>query len=165
MLSSMKRCLMVLLTVSLAGSAMAFAQTGPVELGVGGGVAVPVRSDGGPWETTLTWGFHVNIPIIPTLHISPSSEIYRADGIYATDVALGFKLLIPLRALDIFIGVAPGLTAAGSEISANAGILGGVTVPLVSNVGGFVQYRYKVLFRDGTGARFSHLTAGLLFAF
>lgn len=155
--------LTVLLLVVFAGSVAA--QAGSVALGVGAGVAVPARSGDGSRDASFAWGFHVNIPILNTLHLSPSSELYQTDGVYATDIALAFKFMIPLRLSALYLGIAPGLTAAGSTTSAHVGALGGLAFRIVSNISGFAQYKYKVLFYDDTNARMSHLTAGLLFSF
>lgn len=149
----------------ILASAPVAAQSGPVSLGVGAGVSVPARLAGDTLEPAVAWGFHVNIPIIRTVHISPSAELYRISGLYATDVALAFNLVVPLYRSAVHLGVAPGVTASGTETSPHVGILGGVTMPLVSNIGGFLRYRHAVLFRGDTARPVSHLTAGLLFSF
>lgn len=137
----------------------------PVSLGVGAGLVVPPPEPDGTRSPSFAWGFHVNIPIISTLHLAPSSEIYRDGSTWATDNALAFKFIIPLRAAAVYFGVAPGLTAAGSSVAPHVGALGGVTVPVISNIGAFAQYKYKVLFQDGSNAGFSHLSLGLIFSF
>lgn len=161
----MKRMAILTVLFLVLFVASAAAQSGSVALGVGAGAVVPTRSDDGSWDTSFAWGFHVNIPILNTLHLSPSSELYQIDGVYATDVALAFKFMIPLRLSALYLGVAPGLTAAGSTTSAHVGVLGGFTIGLVSNISGFAQYKYKVLFYDDTNTRMSHVAAGLLFSF
>jgi len=161
----MKLHMVLTAVLVLAVPAIASAQTGPVSLGVGAGAVVPGVSDDGTTDVAFAWGFHVNIPIITLLHLSPSSLVYRNDGVYATDTALAFKFIIPLRTWSLFFGVAPGLTAAGTSTSAHVGALGGATVALVSNISGFAEYKYKVLFRDTPNSGFSHLTAGLVFSF
>lgn len=146
-------------------SAPVVAQSGPVSLGVGAGISVPARVAGDTLQPSVAWGFHVNIPIIRTVHVSPSAELYRIGGSYATDVALAFNLVVPLYRSAVHLGVAPGVTASGTQASPHVGVLGGLAVPLVSNVGGFLRYRYAVRFRGDTTRPVSHLTAGLLFSF
>lgn len=157
---------MVLIVVLTAlASAGVFAQSGSVALGVGAGLVVPPPAVDGSRAPSFAWGFHVNIPVLSTLHLSPSSEIYRSGDAYATDNALSFKFMIPLSGWSVYFGVAPGVTAWGDSVSAHVGALGGVTLPLVSNIGGYAQYKYKVLFRDATNTRYSHVSAGLIFSF
>ena len=161
----MKPHLLLVAILILAVPALAAAQTGPVSLGVGAGAVVPAPEEDGTTDVAFAWGFHVNIPIITSLHLSPSSLVYRNGEFYATDTALAFKFIIPLRTWSLYFGVAPGLTAAGTRTSAHVGALGGATVALVSNISGFAEYKYKVLFRDAANVGFSHLTAGLVFSF
>ncbi len=165
MLWRMKRILVLVAVLTAIASAGSFAQSGSVALGVGAGFVVPPPAVDGGRDPAFAWGFHVNIPILSTLHLSPSSEIYRSGDTYATDNALSFKFMIPLSGWSIYFGVAPGLTAWGGDVSPHVGALGGVTAPLVSNIGGYAQYKYKVLFRDGTNTRYSHASAGLIFSF
>ncbi|MFW6313064.1 MAG: hypothetical protein ACOC2N_04185 [Spirochaetota bacterium] len=161
----MKPQLVLAIVFIVAVPALAFAQAGPVSLGVGAGAVVPAPADDGTSDVAVAWGFHVNIPIITSLHLSPSSLVYRNDGVYATDTSLAFKFIIPLRAWALYFGAAPGLTAAGTRTSAHVGALGGATLALVSNISGFAEYKYKVVFRDTVSSGFSHLTAGLVFSF
>ncbi len=161
----MKRMAVLTVLLLVAGAGSVAAQAGSVALGVGAGVAVPARSVDGSRDTSFAWGFHVNIPILNTLHLSPSSELYQMDGVYATDVALAFKFMVPLRLSALYFGVAPGLTASGSGTTAHVGVLGGFTIRVLSNISGFAQYKYKVLFYDDTNTRVSHVAAGLLFSF
>ncbi len=165
MLCGMRRILVLLVLLAIAASTGAFAQTGSAALGVGAGFVVPPPAVDGGRDPAFAWGFHVNIPILSTLHLSPSSEIYRSGDTYATDNALSFKFMIPLSGWSPYFGVAPGLTAWGGDVSTHVGALGGVTVPLVSNLGAYAQYKYKVLFRDATNTRYSHVSAGLIFSF
>lgn len=165
MLYGMRRILVLVVVLATIVSGGVFAQSGSVALGVGAGFVVPSPSVDGARDPSFAWGFHVNIPILSTLHLSPSSEIYRSGDAYATDNALSFKFMIPLSGWSIYFGVAPGLTAWDENVSPHVGALGGVTLPLVSNIGGYAQYNYKVLFRDATNTRYSHVSAGLIFSF
>ncbi len=165
MLNRMKRIAVLTVVLMVMLGASAAGQARSVALGVGAGAVIPARSDVGTRDTSFAWGFHVNIPILETLHLSPSSELYQTAGVYATDVALAFKFMVPLRPSALYFGVAPGLTAAGRDTAAHVGVLGGLSIPLLSNISGFAQYKYKVLFQDDTNTRMSHVTAGLLFSF
>lgn len=165
MLARMKPVLVLAIILIVSAPALVSAQSGPVSLGVGVGAVVPAASEDGTSDVAFAWGFHVNIPIITSLHLSPSSLVYRDGKDYATDTALAFKFIIPLRTWSLYFGVAPGLTAAGPSTSAHVGALGGATVAVVSNISGFAEYKYKVLFRESANFGFSHLTAGLVFSF
>jgi hypothetical protein len=136
-----------------------------VTLGAGGGVAIPGRTHGGVSETSFVWGFHVNIAVLETFRVSPSSEIYRISAVYATDLALAFHYVIPFDFFEAYIGVAPGLTAWGTSTSPHVGGLLGFSVPILDDIGGFAQFRYKVLFSNDTNVHVSHLLLGLLFSF
>ncbi|TVQ25730.1 MAG: hypothetical protein EA382_06595 [Spirochaetaceae bacterium] len=159
----MRRLLAVAVFV-IIGTTAVTARPQSVSLGVGAGVAAMHRVDQ-PADVSFAWGFAVNIPVISTLHLSPSSEIYRDAGVYATDIALAFRFVVPLRTADLYVGVAPGLTASGTTTAPHVGALGGVVLPLISNVSWFAQYKYKVVFAGATNSRFSHANAGLLFSF
>lgn len=157
----MRRILVVAFVLALIAPAALVAQTGPVSLGVGAGLVVPHTAD----EPSFAWGFHVNIPILNTLHLTPASEIYRAGDTFATDNTLAFKFMIPLRGLAPYFGIVPGLTAAGTEIAPHVGGLVGANFPLISNLGAFVQYKYKVVLEGESTTSYSHLGVGALFAF
>ena len=159
----MKRSLLLAVFVIIAATA-AGARPQSVSLGVGAGVAATHPADA-PADVSFAWGFSVNIPILNTLHLSPSSEVYRDAGVYATDIAIAFRFVVPLRTADLYVGVAPGLTASGTTTTPHVGALGGVVLPLISNVSWFAQYKYKVIFTGATNARVSHASAGLLFSF
>ncbi|MFW5689271.1 MAG: hypothetical protein ACOC1U_06855 [Spirochaetota bacterium] len=158
----MKRPLVLALLLVLLPTALA-AQQGSVSLGVSGGAAI--NTTDAQWDVDLGWGFHVNIPILATFHIAPAAELYQIDEIYATDVGLGFKFTVPLGRSGLYAGVAPGITAYGSNASPHVGGLVGFFTPVLSNISGFAQYRYSVVFPDDTNVRYSHVTAGLLFSF
>ena len=136
-----------------------------VTLGAGGGIAVPGRTHGGISETSFAWGFHVNIPVLDTIRITPSSEIYRITDVYATDLALAFHYVIPFEIFEIYFGVAPGLTAWGTSTSPHVGGLLGFSIPILDDIGGFAQFRYKVLFPAETAVHVSHILTGLTFSF
>lgn len=161
----MKRvALLVFVLVAIGGSA-ASEEHISVTLGAAGGFAVPGRTHGGISETSFAWGFHVNIPVLETIRIAPSAEIYRISAVYATDLALAFHYVIPIEIFDIYFGVAPGLTAWGTSTSPHVGGLLGFSVPILDDIGGFAQFRYKVLFSDETNIHGSHFLLGLLFSF
>ena len=45
---------------------------------------------------SFAYGFYVDIPLISTFHITPSSELYKFADQNATDFDLAFKFIIPL---------------------------------------------------------------------
>ena len=116
-------------------------------------------------KSSFNWGFYVNIPIISTLHLTPSSELYKFDDQNATDMALAFKFIVPLSRLDLYAGFVPGLTAVSKVVAPHVGILAGVAMPLISNLELFAQGKYNWLFRGDENLRVLHLNAGVLFNF
>ena len=142
---------------------------GSVGLGVAAGLAFPrgdtadiPNSDG---QSSFNWGFYVNIPIISTLHLTPSSELYKFDNQNATDMALAFKFIVPLARFDLYAGFVPGLTAVGTVVAPHVGVLAGFAMPLLSNLDLFVQGKYKWLFQGSENLRVFHVNAGVLFNF
>jgi hypothetical protein len=98
-----------------------------VGLGVSIGVAFPnggtarIPNNG---EASLNWGFYVNIPLIYTFHITPSSELYKLGTQNATDMDVSFNLV---SNLDSFLQVKYKWIFEGSEnlrvLHVTAGIL------------------------------------------
>ena len=153
---------------TLAGAARADNRT--VGLGVAAGVAVP---NGKPdFSASLNWGFYVDIPLLSTFHITPSTLLYKlrdssGAGSSATDVSLNFKFVIPLGPIGIFAGVTAGLTSTQS-IDPHAGVLAGLSIGLLPNLDVFAQANYKFIIRDdnaGGNVRDLQIYAGPLFHF
>ena len=164
----MAKRLVVILGFTMLGVLAVSAQT--VGLGPMIGVALPqgdttqdIQFD--DWEANLNWGFFVNIPLLSTFHLSPSSEIYKLGDANATDMAMAFKFIVPLTSLDIHAGLVAGLTAVSETIAPHVGILAGLSFDLVSNLDILVATKYKVLFNDGENVRILHAGVGLLFQF
>lgn len=88
-----------------------------VGLGILGGAAFPIANEQN-FRITESWGFFVDIPIISTFHITPSTILYRLEhesdsrignhGI--TDISLNFKFVIPVSTWKIFIAAMMGLS-------------------------------------------------------
>jgi hypothetical protein len=162
---------LILLALLLAAALPAAAQSSAtsVGLGVAAGLAFPQGDTGGiastDWKTSFNWGFYVNIPVISTLHLTPSSELYRFDGVNATDFTLAFKFIVPLPRFDLYFGLAPGLTAVADVTAPNLGILAGGSFRLVGNLDLFVQGKYNWVFQGGENLRVLHANAGILFLF
>ena len=110
-------------------------------------------------------GFYVNIHLIYTFQLTPTAELYKLGGRNPTDMAIAFKLILPLSRLDLYAGVVPGLTAVGDLTAAHVGLLGGASFPLVSNLDLFVQGRYKWLFQGESYIRVLNANPGILFNF
>jgi len=161
---------MVVLAVVLSAGPVVFAQSGgdSVGLGVAVGAAFPsggtasIPSGG---QASLNWGFFVNIPLLYTFHIAPSSELYKLGGQNATDMDLAFKFIIPLARFSLFVGAAPGLTAVADVACFHAGVLGGAAFNLVSNLDCFVLAKYAWIFEGSRNMTALHLNAGLQFNF
>jgi hypothetical protein len=156
----------VLAVALLAAAAAVPAQSG-VGLGVAIGATLPQGStsaissvDG---ELSFAWGFYVDIPVVATFHITPSSELYKLGSDNATDTALAFKFIVPLTGFDLYAGFEPGLTTVGKTTAAHVGIVAGGAFILVSNLDMFVQAKYKVLFEGNENIRVFHLNTGVLF--
>jgi hypothetical protein len=164
----------VLLVVSFFFAAVACApqaaqSQNPVGLGVSFGLAdasgsTPnIANPGG--TSSFNWGFYVDIPLIYTFHITPSSELYMIQGYNATDIDLAFKFFIPLSGFALYAGFAPGLTAVTSVLDPHVGVLVGATFQLVSNLDLFLQGKYNIVFDGGENMTVIHANAGILFKF
>jgi hypothetical protein len=117
------------------------------------------------WSPSFTWGFYVNIPLIRSFHITPAARLYRLTAENATDIDLGFKFIVPLSAMDIYAGFSPGLTTVSEITAPHVGVLAGTSFNLVSNLDGFIQGRYSIVFRGNRNLRLLNGGAGILFEF
>lgn len=137
-----------------------------VGLGISCGVAFPQGSTASisstNWRASFNWGFYVNIPLIYTFHITPSSELYKFEDRNATDMALAFKFIVPLSRLDLYAGFVPGLTAVTDVIAPHVGVLGGMTFNLIGKSDLFSQAKHKFLFEGDQNLKVSHINAGNL---
>ena len=167
----MRRIILPVLLLGLLAATAAPAQSpnGPVGLGAVAGLAFPSGStvevpstDG---KTSFNWGFFVNIPVLSTLHLTPSAELYRLGGVNATDLSLAFKLIVPLQRFDLYAGLVPGLTAVSEVTVPHVGLLGGVSFPLVGNLDLYLQAKYNWIFQGGENLRVLHANTGILFIF
>ena len=162
---------LVLLTATLAVMApvAGWAAGDSVGLGLSLGAAFPQGStesiSSTDWKTSFNWGFYVNIPLVYTFHLTPSSELYKLNDANATDMSIAFKFIVPLARLDLYAGFVPGLTAVSDLIAPHVGVLAGVSFPLISNLEIFVQAKYNFLFEGGRNMRILHANVGLLFNF
>lgn len=140
-----------------------------VGLGISVGAAFPKGSTPGipstDWKTSLNWGFYVNIPLIYTFHLTPSSELYKYEDQNATDMSIAFKFIVPLSRFDLYAGFVPGLTAVANVTAAHVGVLVGGNFPLISNLDFFVQGKYKFVFQGDDNLKVFHANVGVLFNF
>ncbi len=140
-----------------------------VGLGLSAGAAFPMGTATGPLSNaglpSFNWGFYVNIPLIYTFHLTPSSELYNLGPQNATDFDLAFKFIVPLSAFSLYAGFAPGLTAVSELLAAHVGALVGGTFKLISNLDVFVQGKYVLLFSGGQNVPVLHVNSGILFSF
>jgi hypothetical protein len=155
-----------LLCVSVGLSAQS---EGAVGLGVFLGVAFPQGSSAAvpstDWMPSFNWGYYVNIPLIATFHLSPSSELYKLGDANATDFSIAFKFIIPLSGLSLYMGFVPGLTSVSEALDIHVGALGGFSLNLVSNLDVFAQVKYVFIFEGNQNIRVLHANAGILFNF
>jgi hypothetical protein len=158
---------MVILFICPLASAQAAGDA--VGLGISLGVAFPSGNTASisttPGEASLNWGFYVNIPLIYTFHISPSSELYKLGSQNATDMDVTFKFIVPLARFSLYAGFAPGLTAVRGVTPFHVGVLGGGSFNLVSNLDAFIQVKYSWIFEGSQNLRVLHVNAGMLFNF
>jgi hypothetical protein len=159
----------VVIVCMLAFPFSCFAQASAVGLGFSMGAAIPTGNlaniPGMSGLISFNYGFYVDIPLISTFHITPSSELYRCADQNATDFDIAFKFIVPLASMDIFAGLVPGLTAVASTLDLHLGALVGASFSLVSNLSAFVQGKWDLLFDPVQNVNVFHLTAGILFAF
>jgi hypothetical protein len=166
-----KNLMLLIMTVLFVSRAPLWSQASgdSVGLGISVGATFPQGSTSGipstDWKTALNWGFYVNIPLIYTFHLTPSSELYKFEDQNATDMSIAFKFIVPLSRFDLYAGFVPGLTAAGEVTAFHVGLLVGGNFPLISNLDLFVQGKYKWLFEGGENLRVIHANVGILFNF
>jgi len=166
-----KKLILLLITAMLIAVAPLSSQSSgdSVGLGISAGVTLPQGDTAGipstDWKMALNWGFYVNIPLIYTFHLTPSSELYKFEDQNATDMSIAFKFIVPLYRFDLYAGFVPGLTTVGETKAFHVGLLVGGNFPLVSNLDFFVQGKYKWLFEGGENLRVLHANVGILFNF
>ena len=165
------KSLLVLLVVTslFVAPLLCYAAGDSVGLGISVGAVFPQGNTDSisstDWKTSLNWGFYVNIPLIYTFHLTPSSELYKFDGQNATDMSIAFKFIVPLSRFDLYAGFVPGLTAVTDVTAPHVGVLVGGNFPLISNLDVFIQGKYKFLFEGGDNLRVLHANVGVLFNF
>jgi hypothetical protein len=159
----------VILALCAALPAAAQVSGSAVGLGLSAGAAFPLGSGPGALTNTglpsFNWGFYVNIPLVYTFHLTPSSELYTFGNQNATDFDLAFKFIVPLSSFSLYAGFAPGLTAVADVLAAHVGALVGGTFKLISNLDVFVQGKYVLLFSGTQNVPVLHVNAGILFSF
>ena len=141
----------------------------PVALGVSVGPTFPLAGNGDTisnnGQASLNWGFYVNIPLVYAFDLMPSAELYKFGASQATDIDLAFKFLVPIGNLSLYAGLVPGLTAVSATLAPHVGALAGASYRIVSNLSGFVQGKYDILFDGSSNIKVVHVNAGLLLAF
>ena len=154
---------------TLACAPLAAQSQNPVGLGISLGLADAsgstrnITNPGG--SLSFNWGFYVDIPLLYTFHITPSSELYMIQNQNTTDVDLAFKFFVPMSGFALYVGLVPGLTALTTILDPHIGVLAGGTFQLVSNLEFFIQGKYNVVFDSGQNMQIIHANAGILFKF
>ncbi len=148
-----------------------------VGLGVAAGLAYSnnaplVQEDDEVIGARFAWGFFVDIPLLETFYITPSTMIYQIDAYGAgetpvTDVDLNFKFIVPLGSASIGAGITAGLSVGVEpEYVPHWGVLAYGSMNLVANLDAFVQYQYKQLMPEELDdIQDNHLFAGAMFHF
>ncbi len=167
----MKRIVLAALVAFTVTLAPLSAQTSgsSVGLGLSLGAAIPTAAPlvvaGADSSVSFNWGFYVNIPLIYTFHLTPSSELYRFGTQNATDFDIAFKFIVPLSVFNIYAGFVPGLTTVSDVLAVHVGALAGGSFRLISNLEAFIQAKYVWLFMGAQNFGVFHLNAGILFTF
>jgi hypothetical protein len=158
-----------MLLAALACAPLGAQSQNPVGLGISLGAAIAEGSTpnipNGGGSISFNWGFYVDIPLLYTFHVTPSSELYKLQNQNATDIDLAFKFIVPLSGFAIYAGVVPGLTAVTNVLDPHVGVLAGATFQLVSNLDVFFQGKYNIVFDGGQNLQVIHANAGILFKF
>ena len=169
----MKKLIILVILAMLSAVVPLTAQSSSdsVGLGISAGIILPsgdtANISSTDWKTAINWGFYVNIPLIYTFHITPMAELYKFGNKNATDIALGFKFIIPAWVLDLYVGFVPGLTTAGEITAPHVGGVAGCAFNLFSNLDLFIEAKYKVMFNleEDTNLTVLHANAGILYHF
>jgi hypothetical protein len=167
----MKRLLSVACMAFIVAAFPLGAQTSGSSVGLGLSLgaaiptAIPAAVAGADASVSFDWGFYVNIPLIYTFHLTPSSELYKFGSQNATDFDIAFKFIVPLSEFNIYAGFVPGLTAVSNVLAVHVGVLAGAGFHLISNLEAFVQAKYMWLFLADQNLGVLHLNAGVLFTF
>lgn len=130
------------------------------------------------------FGFFVDLPLVKRFHIVPSADSYvlnidpgsggKKIGKMVTDFNIGFKFVLPLKRLEIYGMVAPGLTNTegfddDGDITVKrwgqVGFGGGVYFRLVDLLYLMGQVEYKQTFNDDVNPGTIHTNVGVLFRF
>lgn len=166
--------LIAVLASLLLATPRAHANASGVGLGVAGGLAyIPTNVRHGQLTqqvgTGYSWGFFVDIPLLETFYISPSTILYELDlgngKNPATDIDLAFKFIVPVGALHLSVGGLGGLTEEELQYDWHLGALAYVGLNLVANLDVFVQAQYKKIFRDAGNLDDVHGFLGAMFRF
>ncbi len=143
--------------------------------GVGLGVAAGVNladADNIDLDTSFSWGFFVDIPLIETFYITPAATLYQIDNgdgesQSITDIDLNFKFIVPVGALSFGIGGTFGLTTGLGDYQPHYGGLGYVGFNIVSNLDLFAMVQYKRLTTNNDLPDYNniHIYGGTMFRF
>lgn len=166
----MKKIVVMLMMVA----AIAMGSPYNVKLGLAGGIShMDLNND--QKSNAMIWGFYVDIPIISTLHITPSALVYEIKydnqnkTLAATDISMNIKFNVPLGNITLYGEVITGLTQAqfsdNDGISPHVGWGAGLTFPMVGNLSFFGEGNYRVILRDSSNITNYIALGGVLWAF
>jgi len=154
----------------LTTSATAFGHANKVGLGVAlGGTYSPTELEQAEIGSSFGLGFFVDIPLLETFYISPSTTLRRANlgkgEDPATDIDINFKFIVPMGKLSLGAGVLGGITAADTFYG-HYGALGYLSFQALSNLEIFLLTQYKQMMHDsGQPVNDIHAYAGTMFRF
>jgi hypothetical protein len=162
----------VALVIASLGSASRAQATDPS--GVGLGVAAGANladAENVDLDTSFSWGFFVDIPLLETFYITPAATVYEIDAgsgkAALTDIDLNFKFIIPLGGMSLGAGVTAGLTTGLGSYEGHFGLLAYFGFKLVPNFELFALGQYKRLPTSGDVPDYNNINvfAGGMFRF
>ena len=159
-----------LVVASLVVSTQAYAEPSGVGLGVAAGVNL-ADADEVDLDTSFSWGFFVDIPLLETFYITPAATLYQigeGDNRSAiTDIDLNFKFIVPIGALSLGVGVTAGLTTGLGDYQPHYGLLGYFGFNIVANLDLFAIAQYKRLTTSDGLPDYNniHIFGGAMFRF
>ncbi|MEN0061194.1 MAG: hypothetical protein AAGA48_03535 [Myxococcota bacterium] len=100
-------------------------------------------------DTSFSWGFFVDIPLIETFYVTPAATVYELrqgdTRTSHTDLDLNFKFVVPIKRVSLGLGPTVGVTTGLDQYRGHFGGLGFLSVNVVSNVDLMAMGQFKVL--------------------
>jgi len=140
----------LIFTTSLLFAGNVLADSKGVGLGVAGGASFSPNQVSGTnvhGGTSEAWGFFVDIPLLPTFYIAPSTTLYQVNlgngKKPVTDLDMAFKFIVPFTIFKAGAGVLVGTTTTEANYKGHYGALGFFSASLLPNLEAFGMVQYK----------------------